>query len=83
MPKIGTEAAFVVNTLYNDKSIMGCRYGSTRPHHDIPMFVDFYLDGRFQLDEMVSQVYELGDVQRALADLEGGRLNRAVLDLVG
>ena len=26
-------------TLYNDKSIMGCRYGSTRPHHDIPMYV--------------------------------------------
>ena len=39
VPKLGTEASFVVNTLYNDKSIMGCRYGSTRPHHDIPMFV--------------------------------------------
>src|SRR3954469_9957815 len=35
VPKLGTEASFVVNTMYNDKSILGCRYGSTRPHHDI------------------------------------------------
>ena len=38
VPKLGTEASFVVNTLYNDKSIMGCRYGSTRPaprHPDV------------------------------------------------
>jgi Zn-dependent alcohol dehydrogenase len=83
VPKIGTEATFVVNSMYNDKSIMGCRYGAARPHHDIPLVVDFYKTGRFLLDEMVSQVYDLGDVERALADLEGGRLNRAVLDLAG
>src|SRR5207244_9832736 len=29
VPKLGTEAAFVVNDLYNDKAIMGCRYGTT------------------------------------------------------
>ena len=63
VPKLGTEASFVVNTLYNDKSIMGCRYGSTRPHHDIPMFVQFYLDGRMPLGDMVSQVYDLADVK--------------------
>ena len=45
VPKLGTEAAFVVNDLYNDKSILGCRYGSTRPHHDIPLLVSL-LPGR-------------------------------------
>ncbi|HBX77709.1 MAG TPA: Zn-dependent alcohol dehydrogenase, partial [Acidimicrobiaceae bacterium] len=25
VPKMGTEASFVVNTMYNDKSILGCR----------------------------------------------------------
>ena len=79
VPKLGTEASFVVNTLYNDKSIMGCRYGSTRPHHDIPMFVQFHLDGRMPLGDMVSQVYDLGDVQQALDDLHAGKLNRGVL----
>jgi Zn-dependent alcohol dehydrogenase len=81
VPKLGTEASFVVNALYNDKSIMGCRYGTTRPHHDIPMLVGFYLDGRLNLDDMVSQVYDLGDVQHALDDLHAGKLNRGVLRL--
>ena len=49
VPKLGTEASFVVNSMYNDKSILGCRYGSTRPHHDIPLLVRFYQDGRLQL----------------------------------
>lgn len=79
VPKLGTEASFVVNTLYNDKSIMGCRYGSTRPHHDIPMYVQMYLDGRMPLGDMVSQVYDLGDVQQALDDMHAGKLNRGVL----
>ncbi len=81
VPKLGTEASFVVNTLYNDKSIMGCRYGSTRPHHDIPMYVQLYLDGRMPLGEMVSQVYDLADVQQALDDMHAGKLNRGVLRL--
>lgn len=81
VPKLGTEASFVVGNLYNDKSILGCRYGQTRPHHDVPLITRFYLDGRFMLDEMVSQTYDLGDIERALADLEAGKLNRGVLTL--
>jgi Zn-dependent alcohol dehydrogenase len=81
VPKLGTEASFVVANLYNDRSILGCRYGQTRPHHDVPLITRFYLDGRFMLDEMVSQTYDLGDIERALADLEAGKLNRGVLTL--
>jgi S-(hydroxymethyl)glutathione dehydrogenase/alcohol dehydrogenase len=81
VPKLGTEASFVVNTLYNDKSILGCRYGSTRPHHDIPLLVHFYQDGRLLLDEMVSQVYPLDDITVALDDLHAGKLNRGVLQV--
>jgi Zn-dependent alcohol dehydrogenase len=81
VPKLGTEASFVVANLYNDKSILGCRYGQTRPHHDVPLITRFYLDGRFLLDEMVSQTYDLGDVEHALADLAAGKLNRGVLSL--
>jgi Zn-dependent alcohol dehydrogenase len=81
VPKLGTEASFVVGNLYNDKSILGCRYGQTRPHHDVPLITRFYLDGRFMLDEMVSQTYDLGDIENALADLEAGTLNRGVLTL--
>ncbi|MGH9213477.1 MAG: Zn-dependent alcohol dehydrogenase [Acidimicrobiales bacterium] len=83
VPKLGTEASFVVNDLYNDKSILGCRYGSARPHHDIPMLLRFYQDGRLLLDEMVSQVYPLDQITQALDDLHHGKLNRGVLAVTG
>lgn len=79
VPKLGTEVSFVVNDLYNDKSILGCRYGSTRPHHDIPLLISFYKDGRLLLDEMVSQIYPLDRITEALDDLHHGKLNRGVL----
>jgi Zn-dependent alcohol dehydrogenase len=83
VPKLGTEASFVVNDLYNDKAILGCRYGSARPHHDIPLLVRFYQDGRLLLDEMVSQVYPLDQINQALDDLHDGKLNRGVLSVAG
>jgi Zn-dependent alcohol dehydrogenase len=83
VPKLGTEASFVVNDLYNDKAILGCRYGSTRPHHDIPLLVGLYKDGRLLLDEMVSQVYPLDQISQALDDLHHGKLNRGVLAVAG
>jgi S-(hydroxymethyl)glutathione dehydrogenase/alcohol dehydrogenase len=43
------------------------------------MLVDFYKDGRLLLDEMVSEVYPLDDIARALDDLHHGKLNRGVL----
>jgi Zn-dependent alcohol dehydrogenase len=57
VPKMGSEASFVVNTMYNDKTIMGCRYGSARPQYDIPLMVRLYQAGRLKLDELVSQTY--------------------------
>ncbi len=76
VPKFGSEASFVVNTLYNDKSILGCRYGSARPHHDIPLFVKLYKEGKLKLDELVSARFAPEQVQDAM---HGGG-STAVLD---
>jgi Zn-dependent alcohol dehydrogenase len=81
VPKLGTEASFVVNSLYNNKSILGCRYGASRPHHDIPLIAQMYLDGRFKLDEMVTRTYQPAAIADAVRDLQDGRLNRGVLEL--
>jgi Zn-dependent alcohol dehydrogenase len=81
VPKLGTEASYVVNTLYNDKSIMGCRYGSARPHHDIPLMVELYLAGRLKLDELITRTYPLEDIQRTLDDMHNGDLARGVLEI--
>lgn len=79
VPRFGTEAAFQVSTLYNDKTIMGCRYGAGRPHKDIPLFVELYLAGRLKLDELVTRTYPLEDIQRTIDDMHHGELARGVL----
>ncbi len=79
VPALGTEASFVVQTLYNDKSILGCRYGSARPHHDVPLLVELYQAGRLKLDELVSATYAVDGVEQAVSDMGAGKLNRGVL----
>ena len=81
VPKMGAKAAFTVNTMYNDKSIMGCRYGSARPQYDIPLMVSLYQAGRLKLDELVSATYPLESFQTALDELHDGKLARGVLVL--
>ena len=79
VPKLGATASFVVNNLYNDKTIMGCRYGSARPQADFPMLIDWYRGGRLMLDELVSETFPLEDFASALAALHEGRVARGVL----
>lgn len=81
VPKMGTEAGFVVSDLYHDKSILGCRYGSARPQHDIPMLIELYRQGRLYLDELVTATYPLDEIDRALAELHSGALARGVLEI--
>jgi S-(hydroxymethyl)glutathione dehydrogenase/alcohol dehydrogenase len=81
VPKFGSEADFMVAGMYNDKTIMGCRYGAGRPHKDIPLFVDLYLAGRLKLDELVTRTYPLDDIQKTIDDMHHGDLARGVLKL--
>jgi S-(hydroxymethyl)glutathione dehydrogenase/alcohol dehydrogenase len=62
-----------------DRGLMGCRYGSARPHHDIPLIVELYKQGRLKLDELVSQTYPLEGFDSVVADLHEGKLARGVL----
>jgi Zn-dependent alcohol dehydrogenase len=62
-----------------DRGIMGCRYGSVRPHADIPMIIDLYKSGQFMLDELVSATYPLEEFETVLDDLHHGKLARGVL----
>ena len=62
-----------------DRGLLGCRYGSARPHHDIPRYVALYREGRLKLDELISHRYPLEDFEAAVSDLREGRLARGVL----
>ena len=62
-----------------DRGIIGCRYGSAKPHHDIPKMVELYRKGDLLLDELVSRTYPLEDIELSIADLKSGALARGVL----
>jgi S-(hydroxymethyl)glutathione dehydrogenase/alcohol dehydrogenase len=79
VPPAGAEASFLVSSLYLDKSILGCRYGSSRPQRDIPLYAELYRQGRLLLDELVTETYPIEDFEKAVGDAEAGRVARGVL----
>jgi S-(hydroxymethyl)glutathione dehydrogenase/alcohol dehydrogenase len=79
VPPATAEASFLVSSLFLDKSVLGCRYGSSRPQRDIPLYAELYRRGRLLLDELVTAVYPVEDFEKARADAESGRVARAVL----
>lgn len=79
VPAATAEASFLVSSLYLDKSILGCRYGSSRPQRDIALYADLYREGRLLLDELVTATYPVEDFAKAAEDAGEGRVARAVL----
>lgn len=76
VPAAGAEASFVVSSMFLDKSILGCRYGSSRPQRDIPLYADLYRQGRLLLDELITETYPIEDFEKAVGDAEAGRVAR-------
>ena len=61
------------------KRVQGVNFGSTNFKHDIPMYSELYLQGRMNLDDLVSKKIALRDVNDGYAALQDGSLNRVVV----
>ncbi|MFJ2785160.1 Zn-dependent alcohol dehydrogenase [Streptomyces sp. NPDC093249] len=73
------EATFLPAAMFLDKSILGCRYGSSRPQRDIALYAELYRTGTLLLDELVTATYPVEDFARAVEDAEAGKVARGVL----
>ena len=62
-----------------EKTVMGSMMGSNRFRLDMPRYVDFYLDGRLKLDEMISARLPLDRVNDAFDTMRKGEAARSVL----
>lgn len=63
-----------------DRGIIGSRYGSSRPQHDVRLYADWYVEGKLLLDELVTEIYPLEAFQTVVEDMEAGKLARGVLE---
>jgi S-(hydroxymethyl)glutathione dehydrogenase / alcohol dehydrogenase len=62
-----------------EKTVMGCYYGTADPTRDFPLYASWYREGRLPLDRLVTGRYSLGQINEAYADLVAGRNARGVV----
>jgi S-(hydroxymethyl)glutathione dehydrogenase/alcohol dehydrogenase len=62
-----------------EKKITGSYMGSNRFRFDMPKYVEFYLDGRLRLDEMISSRLALEQVNEAFDRMRKGEAARQVV----
>ncbi|MBL3687589.1 dehydrogenase [Leucobacter zeae] len=63
-----------------EKKLIGCNYGSTRMSIDFPKIVDLYMEGKVDLDSMVTDRIRLEDVNEAFAQMRRGTGIRSVIE---
>ena len=62
-----------------EKKIQGCNMGSNRFRTDMPKYVDFYLSGKLNLDDLLSRRLSLAEVNEGFAALQRGEVARSVI----
>ncbi|MGH0034105.1 MAG: Zn-dependent alcohol dehydrogenase [Myxococcota bacterium] len=62
-----------------EKKVTGSMMGSNRFRIDMPRYIDFYLDGRLKLDEMISARIGLDDINQAFDTMRKGEAARSVV----
>jgi S-(hydroxymethyl)glutathione dehydrogenase/alcohol dehydrogenase len=72
-------AVNIVSAIGGQRRVEGVNFGSTNFKRDIPMYAELYLQGRMNLDDLVSKQIALGEVNDGYAALKGGSLNRVVV----
>ena len=77
-PEVGLDVN-IFDAIGGQKRVQGVNFGSTNFKRDIPMYADLYLQGRLNLDDLVSKRIALRDVNDGYAALKDGSVNRVVV----
>jgi S-(hydroxymethyl)glutathione dehydrogenase/alcohol dehydrogenase len=79
MIPVGQKVELEGSMFLREKRMQGCSMGSNRFKVDMPKYVDFYLQGRLKLDEMITRRGRLEDVNDAFRAMKAGEVARTVL----
>jgi S-(hydroxymethyl)glutathione dehydrogenase / alcohol dehydrogenase len=78
MPE-GSSISFGGRALLPDKRVLGCLMGSNRFRLDIPVYLEYYRQGRFDLDHMISRKIALEEIHEGYAALESSDIARSII----
>jgi Zn-dependent alcohol dehydrogenase len=62
-----------------EKVVTGSFYGSCRPHVDMPLVIDLYMEGRLDLDALITREFDLDGINEAFAAMNAGEVARGVI----
>lgn len=68
-----------IGMLTGQKRITGVYMGSTNPKKDIPMIAELYLQGRYNLDDLVSKEISIDQINEGYESLSDPTINRVVI----
>ncbi|MBI5576926.1 MAG: zinc-binding dehydrogenase [Deltaproteobacteria bacterium] len=80
-PRTGEKIGLDPHDLISGRRIEGSWGGSSRPDTDIPLFAGLYRDGRLPLEKLISDRYPLEEINRAIDDLESGKIVRVLIEM--
>ncbi len=72
-------AVNIFKAIAGEKRVQGVNFGSTNAKRDMPMYAELYLQGRMNLDDLVSRRISLREVNEGYAALKDGSLTRVVI----
>ncbi len=78
-PTISNVDVVLIDLILSQKEIVGNVFGGCNPHADIPMLLRLYKRGLLKLDELVTQTYQLEQINEGYDDLLGGRTMRGLI----
>jgi len=80
-PKFGNKIKLDPFELISGKKILGSWGGSAKPDHDIPHFCKLYKQGKFPIDQLITKIYKLKDINDAISDLASGKVMRPIIKI--
>jgi S-(hydroxymethyl)glutathione dehydrogenase/alcohol dehydrogenase len=79
MIPVGQKVEVEGSAFLREKKIQGSSMGSNRFKVDMPRYIDFYMQGRLKLDEMITRRMKLDEVNEAFRAMKAGEVARSVL----
>ncbi len=65
--------------LVTGRTWKGTAFGGARGRTDVPKIVDWYMDGRIQIDPMITHILKLDDINKGFALMHEGKSIRSVV----